>query len=257
MAKGPDGIELSSIHPPLKSWKDKTHGDKDNRLCISKWLLAYKRATNILITLKSKKLFSGLLGLGKRPWEVADDSPQEVVEKQKRYFNYDDEVECQPGSLVQFEGFHSELYRLADDKQYILLHLFTLANLIIIQRKGNTLPTKKIQYCDGTKVMMLDISMARFGKEQDLLELQWCDTTPYYIDFLISLRSDTKDYANPAWLKHWNDHFLFFHNLTDFSLIFNAILAMDIKLRIDYYNSNKGFKFSQPYYASELASAKE
>ncbi len=306
MADGPEGINSASIHPPLKSRKDKTHGDEDNRSRISKWSLARKRAINVLvnadnqerlekhaaqsaasslasllttegsqhgspppkspssllqafakITPKSKELFSGLLGLGKRPREVADDLPQEVVEKRKRYFNCDEEVERQPGSSVQFEGFHSELYRLADAKQYIPLHLFTLANLMIIQREGDTLPTKKIQYRGGTKVTVLNVSIARFGKEQDLSELQWHDATPRYVEFLISLRSDTKGYADPAWLKHWNDHFLFFHNLMDFSLIFDAILATDIKLRIDYHNSNKGFKFSQPYYASELASAKE
>ncbi|KAK0430142.1 hypothetical protein EV421DRAFT_1744405 [Armillaria borealis] len=125
------------------------------------------------------------------------------------------------------------------------------------KREGDTLPTKKIQYHGGTKITVLDVSITRFCKEQDLSELQWHDAASRYVDFLISLRSDTKGHADPTWLKHWNDHFLFFHNLMDFSLIFDAILAMDIKLRIDYHNSDKGFKFSQPYYASELASAKE
>ncbi len=209
------------------------------------------------ITPRSRGIFSGILGLKKRPRDAVDDSPKDVLEKRKKFFSCDEEVEQQPGSSFHFEGFHAELYRLADAKQYIPIHLFTLANLTIIQREGDTLPMKKIQDRGSGKTTVLDVSNTRFGKEENLTELQWRDASPRYVDFLLSLRTTPGGLVDPTWSKRWHDHFLFFHNLVDFSVVFEAILAMDIKLRIDYHNSDKGFKFSQPYYASELSSTKE
>ncbi len=210
------------------------------------------------ITPKSRELISGFLGLkNKRPRDAADDSPEDVAEKRKKIFDCSEEVERQPGSSFHFEGYHAELYRLADARQYIPLHLFTLANIAIIHREGDTLPSKKIQDRGHGKVTVLDVSNARFGKETDLTELQWRDAAPRYVDFLSSLRTSPDGVRDAAWAKRWEDHFFFFHNLVDFSLIYEAVLATDIKLRIDYHNSEKGFKFSQQYYASELSQTKE
>ncbi|SJL15337.1 uncharacterized protein ARMOST_18830 [Armillaria ostoyae] len=195
------------------------------------------------ITPKSKELFSGFLGLkNKQPRDAVDDSPEDITEKHKKIFNCSEEVERQPGSSFQFKGYHAELYRLADAKQYIPLHLFTLANIAIIHREGDTLPTKKIQ---------------DRGHALDLTELQWRDASPCYVDFLSSLRTSPDGVRDVAWAKRWEDHFFFFHNLIDFSLIYEAALATDIKLCIDYHNLDRGFKFSQQYYTSELSQMKE
>ncbi len=126
------------------------------------------------ITPKSKELISGFLGLkNKWPRDAVDNSPGDVTKKRKKIFNCSEEVKRQPGSSFQFEGYHAELYCLADAKQYIPLHLFTLANIAIIHREGDTLPMKKIQDRGQGKVTVLDVSNARFGKETDLMELQW------------------------------------------------------------------------------------
>ncbi|KAK0470468.1 uncharacterized protein EV420DRAFT_1473524 [Desarmillaria tabescens] len=138
------------------------------------------------ITLKLKELFSGILGLKKRLRDAGDDSPEDIIEKCKKIFNCS-EVEHQPGSSFHFDGYHSELYHLADAKQYIPLYLFTLANITIIQREEDTLPMKKIQDCGHGKIMVLDISNPRFRKEVDLMELQWQDAAPHFVDFMSSL----------------------------------------------------------------------
>ncbi|KAK0421778.1 hypothetical protein EV421DRAFT_1915327 [Armillaria borealis] len=116
-----------------------------------------------------------------------DNSPEDVTKKCKKIFNCSEKVERQPGSSFQFEGYHAELYCLADTKQYIPLHLFTLTNIAIIHQEGDTLPMKKIQDRGHGKVMVLDVSNARFGKETDLMELQWQDASPRYVNFLSSL----------------------------------------------------------------------
>ncbi|SJL01329.1 uncharacterized protein ARMOST_04649 [Armillaria ostoyae] len=139
------------------------------------------------ITLKSKELL-GFLRL-KNKWlrDAVDNSPEDITKKHKKIFNCSKEVESQPSSFFQFEGYYAELYCLANAKWYIPLHLFTLTNIAIVYQEGDTLSMKKIQNHGHGKVMVLNISKARFEKETNLMELQWQDTSPCYVNFLSSL----------------------------------------------------------------------
>lgn len=140
------------------------------------------------------KLSPGLIKdiFGSRKQGIPDEEThEEAKEHRKKKYLWKGEMVRQPGDSQYLNRFHLVLVKAADDgNAYLPLHLFTLENLIRIQSIGFSLPMVKVYLPNGNSVWILDIDHTIFSKEADMMEVQYHDAFPHYIEFMKKLSGD-------------------------------------------------------------------
>ncbi|PBK86466.1 hypothetical protein ARMGADRAFT_1086637 [Armillaria gallica] len=192
---------------------------------------------------------------GSQKQGIPDEETHESAEEhRKKKYLQKGEMVRQPGDSRHLNKFHPVLVKAANNSNaYLPLHLFTLENLIHIQSISFSLPMVKVYLPNGNSVQILDVNHMIFSKEADMMEVQYCDAFPCYIEFMRKLSGN-------IWAERWDLHFSFFYNIVRLSLVFPAVLRTCIHLRKDYHAhllaSGNGFAFTEEYYTSSLKQSK-
>ncbi|KAK0229905.1 hypothetical protein EDD85DRAFT_793794 [Armillaria nabsnona] len=211
---------------PLSHRKDKTHGDNANKAHLATWSLSHKRAWNTLVKANNKDRLD-------KHAELRCSSASSLA------------------SLLTTEGSQDTPTLPTSLKNSLTKFLQALAKITPKLRKliSGFLGLKNKRPRNAADNSPEEV-MEKHKKIFD------CIKEATMQSYTIWPMPDNGVH-DVAWAKHWKVHFFFFHDLVNFSLIYEVVLATDIKLHIDYHNSEKGFNFSQQYYASELSQTKE
>lgn len=178
--------------------------------------------------------------------DVDPDEDEEVSLKDKRKKRASKIVEVEPrlSSAADLLHFHVEYDRLDNLEVYIGLHCFTNKALTMMHREGH-LMKKEILWHNGKKHSVVDVNKM-FGKEEDLLQLEWAYASSHYINFV---RESCEGLAH-----RMQQHFEFWADHPDFTDNFKACLVTEIKMRQDY--RLKPTIFRDTVYESQMLNAK-
>ncbi|TFY75818.1 hypothetical protein EWM64_g8195 [Hericium alpestre] len=115
----------------------------------------------------------------------------------KRIMRESDEVTM--STIEHPVSIPDEIHGLFQEAMYLLIHLFTHANLRLITEQCSTL-TKKHRIVElNTNITLLDVTHPSLGKEADLSLILWIEAWAHYTIFL-------QEVAKSAVVTHWRLH---------------------------------------------------